>query len=69
MRNRTLMQHLQSCCTPAVVCSIERYGIPAQAKEPVAFAFLALRAFRGQMNHLPSTTGARSPCILGAMSR
>jgi len=32
------------------VRSIERYGIPAQAKEPVAFAFLALQTLRGRMH-------------------
>ena len=67
VRNRTLMRHLARLLAPAPVRSIERYGIPAQAKEPVAFAFLALRALQGGVNHLPHTTGARSPCVLGAL--
>ena len=69
VRNRTLMLHLARLLTPVPVRSIERYGIPAQAKEPVAFAFLALRALQGRVNHLPHTTGARSACVLGAMIR
>jgi anhydro-N-acetylmuramic acid kinase len=68
VRNRTLMAHLTRLAAPARVHSIERYGIPAQAKEPAAFAWLALRALRGRVNHLPETTGARGPRILGALT-
>jgi anhydro-N-acetylmuramic acid kinase len=68
-RNRTLMAHLARRLAPVPVRSIERAGIPVQAKEPVAFAFLAWRALRGQRNHLPQTTGARHACVLGALSR
>ncbi|MBI3320880.1 MAG: anhydro-N-acetylmuramic acid kinase [Candidatus Omnitrophica bacterium] len=67
-RNRTLMRHLARLLYPVPVSSIERYGIPVQAKEPVAFAFLALRALRGRINHLPATTGSRSACVLGTMT-
>ncbi len=68
VRNRTLMAHLARLLAPVPVRSIEQYGIPAQAKEPVAFAFLALRAIHGRVNHLPATTGAKTACILGAMT-
>ena len=67
VRNRTLMDHLTRLAAPARVRSIERCGIPAQAKEPAAFAWLALRAWRGRTNHLPHTTGARHARILGAL--
>jgi len=66
--NRTLMHHLSKCLGSVPVHSIERYGIPVQAKEPVAFAFLALRALHHQINHLPRTTGARAACILGTIT-
>ncbi|MBI3087312.1 MAG: anhydro-N-acetylmuramic acid kinase [Candidatus Omnitrophica bacterium] len=68
VRNQTLMRHLTALLHPVPVRSIERYGLPAQAKEPAAFAFLALRAIRGQMNHLPSTTGASGPRLLGSLT-
>ncbi|MBI3083013.1 MAG: anhydro-N-acetylmuramic acid kinase [Candidatus Omnitrophica bacterium] len=68
LRNRTLMRHLTRLLAPVPVRTIERYGIPAQAKEPVAFAFLALRALQGRINHLPATTGARKPCVLGTLT-
>ena len=67
VNNLTLMAHLKSLLAPIPVRSIERYGLPPQAKEPVAFAFLALRAIQGQTNHLPQTTGATQPCILGSI--
>ena len=66
--NRTLMDHLGTLLAPVPVRSIERYGIPAQAKEPMAFAFLALRAIQGRANHVPHTTGASSACLLGALT-
>lgn len=42
-------------------------GIPAQAKEPMAFALMALMAVQGKNNHLPKTTGAKDQRILGAI--
>lgn len=67
--NRTLMRHLRRLLAPIRAHSIADFGLPPQAKEPVAFAFLALRAVRGQINHLPSTTGATQPCVLGKLIR
>ncbi len=66
--NHTLMAHLRTSLAPIPVRSIEAYGIPAQAKEPVAFAYLALRALRGRINHLPGTTGARHARVLGSLT-
>ncbi|MDP3704071.1 MAG: anhydro-N-acetylmuramic acid kinase [Candidatus Omnitrophota bacterium] len=68
VRNGTLMRHLTELLAPIPVRTIERYGLPTQAKEPVAFAYLALRALRGQINHLPETTGAREACVLGTVT-
>ena len=68
VRNGTLMRHLANLLAPIPVHSIERFGLSAQAKEPVAFAYLALRALRGQINHLPETTGAREACVLGTIT-
>lgn len=63
--NKTLMSFLSILSAPIPVRSIETYGIPTQAKEPVAFAFFALRAIEGKSNHLPRTTGAARSSILG----
>jgi anhydro-N-acetylmuramic acid kinase len=67
--NRALMRHLTQMLAPISVRSIARDGLPPQAKEPVAFAFLGLRALRGQINHLPGTTGASRACVLGMLVR
>ena len=67
-KNLTLMNHLKKLFSPVRVYSVEKLGIPVQAKEPIAFAFLALRALRGQINHLPSATGARCACVLGKIT-
>jgi len=63
--NPVLMEHLKNLLYPADVRSMEELKIPSQAKEPIAFAFLALRAIQGKVNHLPQTTGAKHTCILG----
>lgn len=63
--NLTLMKHLRELFWPTPVKTIADYGIPVQAKEPLAFAFFALRAMEGKINHSPSGTGARKACVLG----
>ena len=66
--NRTLMSHLKRLLEPLPIRSIAHHGLHPQAKEPVAFALLALRAIRHQPNHLPSTTGASHARILGNLT-
>ncbi|MCB4756120.1 MAG: anhydro-N-acetylmuramic acid kinase [Elusimicrobia bacterium] len=66
--NKTLMKNLASLLAPIPVRSIETMGIPAKAKEPLAFAFFGLRAFHGQINHLPECTGAKSTRVLGKIT-
>ncbi|MGH9436666.1 MAG: anhydro-N-acetylmuramic acid kinase, partial [Terriglobia bacterium] len=43
------------------------FGIPADAKEAIAFAVLADRNMQGLPGNLPSVTGAQRPVILGAV--
>ncbi len=63
--NKTLMRGLSELFAPIPVVSIESFKVPALAKEPVAFAFFALRALEGKTNHLPAGTGASRAVILG----
>jgi anhydro-N-acetylmuramic acid kinase len=65
--NPVLMRHLKELLAPAEVRSVEELGIPALAKEPLAFAFFAIRALEGEINHLPEATGARGPRLLGKL--
>lgn len=66
--NKTLIQDLKKLLEPVPVRSIQKYGIHPQAKEPLAFAFFALRAVQGKINHLPSGTGAKKAVILGKIT-
>lgn len=66
--NLTLMTHLIKLFAPVPVVSIEHYKIHAQAKEPAAFAFFALQALEGKINHSPEGTGAGHAAILGKIT-
>lgn len=66
--NQTLMTHLIKLFAPIPVLSIEHYKIHAQAKEPAAFAFFALQAIEGKINHSPDGTGAKHAAILGKIT-
>lgn len=66
--NLTLMRNLRKLFSPVPVRSVAEWGIPVQAKEPIAFAFLALRALEGKINHLPQVTGARHATVLGKIT-
>lgn len=68
VHNKTLMERLKCLFAPISVQSISQFGIPAQAKEPLAFAFFGLRRMENKVNHLPACTGASSPCILGSVT-
>jgi anhydro-N-acetylmuramic acid kinase len=45
--------------------STDEFGLPAEAKEAVAFALLACQTWHRRPGNLPSATGARRPAILG----
>ncbi|NPV47276.1 MAG: anhydro-N-acetylmuramic acid kinase [Armatimonadetes bacterium] len=50
------------------VRSADDFGIPSDAKEAVAFAFLAWETLRGRPANLPGATGARGPRVLGKIT-
>jgi anhydro-N-acetylmuramic acid kinase len=66
--NRTLMKYLARALWPAVPTPITLYGIHPLAKEPAAFALLAVEAMRGRAGNLPSVTGAKYPVVLGKIT-
>ncbi len=46
----------------------DEFGIPAEAKEAVAFALLAHETWHRRPSNVPSATGAKRPVILGKIS-
>jgi anhydro-N-acetylmuramic acid kinase len=46
----------------------DEFGVPAEAKEAIAFAVLAYQTWRRKPGNVPSATGAKRPAILGKVS-
>jgi anhydro-N-acetylmuramic acid kinase len=69
-RNRTLMWMLTARLEPlgCTVMTIERFGLPAEAKEAAAFALLAWMTWHRLPGNVPAATGARRPAILGQIT-
>lgn len=69
-RNPTLMAMLRDAVAPLGISLhfSDEFGIPAEAKEAVAFALLAHETWHRRPGNLPSATGAKRPVILGKIS-
>ena len=57
-RNRTLLRMLAERLDPATVATADAVGWSVDALEAQAFAFLAVRTFKGLPITFPTTTGA-----------
>jgi anhydro-N-acetylmuramic acid kinase len=66
-RNDFLMEQLRSAIPELSIKQSDEYGLPAGAKEAVAFAILANETLHGHTGSLPSVTGAARPVVLGAI--
>ena len=69
-RNPTLMAMLRDAIAPLGISLhfSDEFGIPAEAKEAVAFALLAHETWHRRPGNVPSATGAKRPAILGKIS-
>lgn len=67
--NRFLMKRLRELLPRLKVEPSDRYGLPVDAKEAIAFAVLADRTLHGLPGNLPSVTGARRAVVLGKIVR
>ena len=65
--NGHLMGRLQALLPSARVGSTAEAGLPPQQVEGAAFAWLAMKAVRGEKLALKSTTGARGARVLGGI--
>jgi anhydro-N-acetylmuramic acid kinase len=63
--NRLLLAGLQAFLPGVPLELSDRYGLPVDAKEAIAFAVLADRTLHGLPGNLPRVTGARRPVVLG----
>ena len=67
--NRILLAGLQAYLPQLAIEFSDRYNLPIDAKEAIAFAVLADRTLHGLPGNLPSVTGARRPVVLGKIVR
>ena len=69
-RNPTLMAMLRNGLAPLGIelRFSDEFGIPAAAKEAVAFAVLAYETWHRRPSNVPSATGAKRAAILGKIS-
>lgn len=65
--NRALMTALRRALAPVPVRATDEVGVPAGAREAVAFAILAAYRMRGLPNTLPRVTGATRAVSAGAI--
>lgn len=68
--NPTLMAMLRDAIAPLRISLhvSDEFGIPAEAKEAVAFALLAHETWHRRPGNVPSATGAKRAAILGKIS-
>ncbi|HEX6501836.1 MAG TPA: anhydro-N-acetylmuramic acid kinase [Terriglobales bacterium] len=69
-KNPTLMKMLRRELSPLrlLLRTSDEFGVPAEAKEAVAFALLAFQTWNHRPSNVPSATGAKRPAILGKVS-
>ena len=65
--NQTLHQRLAALLPDSTVQTTNTLGVDSDYLEAIAFAWLAQQTLHGQAANLPAVTGARHPCILGAI--
>jgi anhydro-N-acetylmuramic acid kinase len=68
VRNPALMAALARRLAPVRLSPAESLGVPADAKEALAFAFLAHQTLCGRPGNVPAATGAAHPVPLGRIT-
>jgi anhydro-N-acetylmuramic acid kinase len=69
-KNPTLISMLRHQIAPFGISLhfSDEFGVPAEAKEAVAFALLAHETWHRRPSNVPSATGAKRPAVLGKIS-
>ncbi len=65
VENVTLVIRIMDALAPIRVRRIDQLGVPAQAKEALAFALLGHASLMGIPGNFPRVTGARHPAVVG----
>jgi len=68
-RNQTLHNRLAALLPGSSVATTNILGVDSDYLEAIAFAWLAQQALQGKPANLPQVTGAKHPCLLGAVYR
>jgi anhydro-N-acetylmuramic acid kinase len=68
VRNPVLLERITATVKPILIRRSDELGVPADAREAMAFAVLADMTLRGVSAVLPPITGASSPKLLGKIS-
>jgi anhydro-N-acetylmuramic acid kinase len=67
-RNRALVRMLAQALPESTLVTSDALGLPADAKEAVAFAVLGYAALHGWAGNVSSCTGARHAVVLGSIT-
>lgn len=67
-KNQTLMNNIISSLPQCKVITNEDMGLNSDAKEAIAFAILANETLFGNINNIPSATGASHGVVMGKIS-
>jgi len=68
VRNATMMALLRQPLGDLPVLTTEELGVPADAKEAIAFALLGAATLDSLPSNVPSATGARRAVVLGSVT-
>ena len=68
VKNSALMERITAAIAPIPLRRSDDFGVPADAREAMAFAVLADMTLRGVTANLPPVTGATAPKLLGKLS-
>jgi len=67
-RNPELLRRLSAALAPARVALSDEFGIPADAREALAFAALGYETLAGRPGNVPAATGAAREAVLGSIT-
>jgi anhydro-N-acetylmuramic acid kinase len=67
--NQSLLNRLTALLPSSSLATTDMLGVDGDYLEAIAFAWLAQQALHGKPANLPQVTGAKHPCILGAIYR